>query len=646
MMFAPPRLTRGRFVIATATVCGLSTLLLATASFGRPGDGQVQLPTTSADFFTPGTQPHPDDPKFTPIYEGGQCAGCHGFYDAEDAMFDTWITSMMAQSVRDPIWQASVSIANQDAANAGQFCLRCHSPSAFVGGRHTSGSLDQLDLNDFDGINCAFCHRLTNPELGSQSAVGYPDNFPYDADPDPEVLDPLALAGLLPGVGERSNGAYVLDPGDVRRGPFDDVPSNFHGVPMHSSPFHQSSALCGTCHDVSNINTVQLPDGSFGPDTLGSPHSTGQTNDMFPEQRTYSEWLNSQFAVSGVEYPDGRFGGNHPTGVMSTCQDCHMPDQQGGGCMFFTEPPYDRPNIPQHSFAGANTWVIRAVRSQLGAEADDLGITEERVDAAVARNTQMLQDASDTELEQVGSELKVRVVNQSGHKLPTGLAEGRRMWINVKFLDAAGVVIDESGAYDFTTGTLIDHTCKQYGAHMVTSGAVASAANIPDGTDFHIALLNEVVTDNRIPPRGFTNAAYAAFGGEPVGATYADGQYWDDTLYQIPSGAAQAVVNVYYQTTTREYVEFLRDANTSDDKGLVAFNVWEEHGRSAPVIMDSVALELGPTCVAADLNCDGGVDGADLTLMLSAWGSAGGDVNGDGFTDGADLGMLLGSWGS
>jgi hypothetical protein len=40
-------------------------------------------------------------------------------------------------------------------------------------------------------------------------------------------------------------------------------------------------------------------------------------------------------------------------------------------------------------------------------------------------------------------------------------------------------------------------------------------------------------------------------------------------------------------------------------------------------------------------------DGADLGLLLGAWGAAGGpaDLNGDGTVDGADLGLLLGNWG-
>jgi len=50
----------------------------------------------------------------------------------------------------------------------------------------------------------------------------------------------------------------------------------------------------------------------------------------------------------------------------------------------------------------------------------------------------------------------------------------------------------------------------------------------------------------------------------------------------------------------------------------------------------------------ADLSGDGVVDGADLGLLLAAWGACGGcvaDITFDGQVDGADLGMLLASWG-
>ncbi len=46
----------------------------------------------------------------------------------------------------------------------------------------------------------------------------------------------------------------------------------------------------------------------------------------------------------------------------------------------------------------------------------------------------------------------------------------------------------------------------------------------------------------------------------------------------------------------------------------------------------------------ADLNGDGVVDAADLSILLNCWGQACADLNGDGGTDAADLSILLNSW--
>jgi len=54
-----------------------------------------------------------------------------------------------------------------------------------------------------------------------------------------------------------------------------------------------------------------------------------------------------------------------------------------------------------------------------------------------------------------------------------------------------------------------------------------------------------------------------------------------------------------------------------------------------------------PSCVG-DLNGDGVVDGADLGILLNAWGPCPGcpaDLDGNGVVDGADLGILLNAWG-
>ena len=56
-----------------------------------------------------------------------------------------------------------------------------------------------------------------------------------------------------------------------------------------------------------------------------------------------------------------------------------------------------------------------------------------------------------------------------------------------------------------------------------------------------------------------------------------------------------------------------------------------------------------PGCCAADFNCDGIVNGADLGQIVAAWGPCSGDcpadLNNDNAVNGADLGEFLGEWG-
>ncbi|MGA0174517.1 MAG: hypothetical protein ACO3NL_12855, partial [Phycisphaerales bacterium] len=66
----------------------------------------------------------------------------------------------------------------------------------------------------------------------------------------------------------------------------------------------------------------------------------------------------------------------------------------------------------------------------------------------------------------------------------------------------------------------------------------------------------------------------------------------------------------------------------------------------------SVACVFGPIDCVADLNLDGLVNGADLTILLSGWGPCEspaicpGDLNCDGSVNGADLTTLLAAWGA
>ena len=67
----------------------------------------------------------------------------------------------------------------------------------------------------------------------------------------------------------------------------------------------------------------------------------------------------------------------------------------------------------------------------------------------------------------------------------------------------------------------------------------------------------------------------------------------------------------------------------------------------APVV-DMGAYELQASSCIGDINGDGAVDAADLSVLLSEFATAGpqGDVNGDGAVDSADLAVLIGVFGS
>jgi hypothetical protein len=71
-------------------------------------------------------------------------------------------------------------------------------------------------------------------------------------------------------------------------------------------------------------------------------------------------------------------------------------------------------------------------------------------------------------------------------------------------------------------------------------------------------------------------------------------------------------------------------------------------GDSVNSINTIAKINLAPVIAcAADINGDHQVDGSDLAVVLSQWGTAGSaDINHDGNVDGQDLATLLGAWGT
>ncbi len=186
--------------------------------------------------------------------------------------------------------------------------------------------------------------------------------------------------------------------------------------------------------------------------------------------------------------------------------------------------------------------------------------------------------------------------------------------MQVRLRDASGALLREDGGYDPISAELQEHDTIVYERAVGLSDAAAAATGQTPGRTTHMALADTIVKDTRIPPRGFTNATYAAAGALAVGRRYADGQFWDDARFWIPSAAVTAEVRVLCQTVTHHYVEALCDANRTDHWGQTLHTLWEESGRAAPITMASAMIALNGF-LRGDFNGNGLLDRADAGCL-------------------------------
>jgi hypothetical protein len=316
---------------------------------------------------------------------------------------------------------------------------------------------------------------------------------------------------------------------------------------------------------------------------------------------------------------------------------------------------------------GGNYWMPDAILYQDSQNMLRLGggLTTVQIDALNAgkdRARQQLEWAAS--LEVTGDTLKI--TNLTGHKLISGYPEGRRMWLNVNWFDGSGNLLREDGAYgplqlsfdvdgdgsNDTVNTILDPydpNSKVYEAHygMTQDWAAALLSlgydpNLPLSYDrvtgaedknlgqlaaelpgtyyetFHFVLNNYVAKDNRIPPYGFSydeakvrNALpvpAGQYGNPGAGGAY---NYWDEITLSPPPGAVYATIDLLYQPTSWEYVQFLYLANNGQnpflaDEGVNMLRAWLANGQAAPHIMASTTWGAAPApaCVppAAPLN--------------------------------------------
>jgi hypothetical protein len=148
---------------------------------------------------------------------------------------------------------------------------------------------------------------------------------------------------------------------------------------------------------------------------------------------------------------------------------------------------------------------------------------------------------------------------------------------------------------------------RETGAVTLTLGQLAAQTADSSAETFHFVLNNSVLKDNRIPPYGFSydearkrNALpvpASQYGGQGEGSTY---NYWDDFTLTPPGGAVHAEINLMYQPTSWEYIQFLWLANNGQNaflanEGINLLDAWLKTGMASYYVMASTTWGAAPT---------------------------------------------------
>ena len=412
------------------------------------------------EILLPGTQPG----EVSNLESPRKCDNCHGGYDLAVEPAHNWRGSMMANAGRDPIFWATVAVAEQDFDGVGDLCIRCHSTTGWLGGRSTPTDGSGLAASDSNGVDCDYCHKLTNPDNSEHVGV---QNPPF-----------VANDGGSPAEAYYGSGMGVIWGGNEKLGPYVDAEAKHR---MAASAFHRSVNFCGTCHDVSNSavgdlahnNGAQVP---LSPGTYsgvpGAPAEDMAAFNNFPYaygivERTFSEHRSSLLSQTLVadynSLPEdlksgalhtiylaalaGGSGGYYADGTARyfTCQTCHMPPVTGKGC---NKNVPVRADLPLHDMTGGNYWIPDAIeyldsqgKLRLGG-----GLTAAQLAALADGKARALARLGEAVTLSVSDD-SVRVVNHTGHKVISGYPEGRRMWLSIKWYDSGGSLLREDGEY-------------------------------------------------------------------------------------------------------------------------------------------------------------------------------------------------------
>jgi hypothetical protein len=482
-----------------------------------------------------------------------RCFACHNGLSTsagEDISIGfAWRPTMMANSARDPYWQAGVRRESMDhpesKAAIEDECSKCHMPMAryqskFEGRQgqvfsHLSfDSDDRMDRLAQDGVSCSLCHQITKDKLGTrESLVG---GF---------VVDTTRSKG------EREEyGPFKIEDGQNRI-----MRTSSGGYRPAESEHVRQSELCATCH---TLITEALGPG-------------GQKIGELPEQMPYQEWYASDFRDK------------------QSCQSCHMPVVQEPTRVTNTLGKA-RDGMSRHVFVGGNFFMQR----MLNRYRSDLGVwaPPQEFEAAATRTIEHLRSQtaqiSIDRVELSGGRLQAEIFvqNLSGHKFPTAYPS-RRAWLHVTVKDSNNVVIFESGALNpngSIEGNDNDADPNRFEPHyteinnpdqvQIYEDIMVGANNMPT-----TGLLTAVrfIKDNRLLPKGFdkrsADQAIAPQGEAMNDADFTGGG--DKIRYSVPLGSAPGPYHVevefWFQPISYRWANNLKPYNAMEPQRFTGY---------------------------------------------------------------------------
>lgn len=272
------------------------------------------------------------------LYDPNNCLPCHA------EQFREWSSSMHAYAAEDPVFLAMNQrmLRETDGASA-DFCVTCHAPMAVRLGLTKDGS-NLAELPSWSrGVTCYFCHAVDAVEGTHNAAL--------------RLSDDGVMRGSI-------------------RDPIKSMPHKGAYSPLHDREAHESSSLCGACHDVITPHGAHI-------------------------ERTFEEWKNSLYGKPG----------------QLSCGKCHMEGRQGQAALVEGAPIR---RVHDHSMPGVDV----ALTPFFGMEAQRQAI-QELLDSTLltklcVKNTPL------------GIVADVTLDNAfAGHGFPSGANQDRRAWVEL-----------------------------------------------------------------------------------------------------------------------------------------------------------------------------------------------------------------------